>query len=446
MSQETPPPRRHWLRRLYPYAVGFLGGILVLVLIDSVRGILDHSRALEPGDLVVLSGTDTSTGAQRQHLLDRWNADHPRNQARLEELPNSADLQHSGLVSQAQRNDGRVDVYNLDVTWIPEFAAAGYIRPFGSTDTNGFLPQPLASCEFDHKLWALPFNTDAGLLYYRTDVLGKGGERIPAQLPPSPEDMRQIASQPPATGAPGIQAGYVTQLRSYEGLTVNALEAIWAAGGEVVSPDGRIVLDPDQAARALEPLAQGSTAGPGQKPGLLAESEQDDEKQTAIAFASGTVTMMRNWPVWYGNLKHRPDQASTSGFDITAHFNVKPLRHSVLGGQDLAIATGTTKPKAAKALIEFLTNPANERTLFGDGGLPATRADAYRDSGVVAKQPYAPVLLEALKDARPRPVTTHYPLFSDTFQDIINQALHNNGKLPADAARRLANALAGRIQ
>lgn len=438
--------RRHWLRRLYPYAVGFLGGILVLVLIDSVRGIVDNSRELEPGDLVVLSGADTSTGAQRQHLLDLWNADHPRNQARLEELPNSADLQHSGMVSQAQQKDGRVDVYNLDVTWIPEFAAARYILPFGATDTDGFLPKPLETCKVNGTLWALPFNTDAGLLYYRTDVLGRDGERIPAQLPPSPEDMRQITSQPASPGAPGIQAGYVTQLQRYEGLTVNALEAIWAVGGEVVSPDGRVVMDPDQVARALAPLAQGSTAGPNQQPGLLADSQQDDEKQSAIAFASGTVTMMRNWPVWYGNLKHRPDQVSSKGFTIAEHFDVKPLRHSVLGGQDLAIAAGTTKPKAAKALIEFLTNPANERTLFGDGGLPATRADAYGDSGVLSKQPYAPVLFKALKDARPRPVTTHYPLFSDTFQDVIVQALHNNGKLPADAVRRLTDALAGRIQ
>jgi multiple sugar transport system substrate-binding protein len=442
----TPPGYRHWVRRIFPYLVGFLGGVLVLVLLNSVRGIKHDVEELEPGDLVILTGADNSTGGQRAALVNRWNALHPANPVRLEELPESADLQHSGMVGRAQQKDRPIDVYNLDITWVPEFAAAGYIRPFGATDTSGFLAQPLKSGQYLNQLYALPFNTDAGLLYYRTDLFGPNGERLPADLPPSTQDMQRIAAQTRAPNVPEVQAGYVTQLQRYEGLTVNALEAIWAAGGQVVSGDGRVVMDPDQVSRALEPLAQGASAAGTAKPGLLPESQQDDEKHSTIAFANGSVALMRNWPVWYGNLKHWTDQAPAGGFDIAKNFAVKPLRHSALGGQDLAIASGTTKPKAAKALIEFLTSSASERTLFGDGGLPATRADAYHDSGVLAKQPYAPVLLDALGDARTRPLTTHYPLFSDTFQDIVNDALHNNGRLPADAVRRLTNALAGRLE
>jgi multiple sugar transport system substrate-binding protein len=78
--------------------------------------------------------------------------------------------------------------------------------------------------------------------------------------------------------------------------------------------------------------------------------------------------------------------------------------------------------------------------------MPATRVDTYTDREVLAKQPYATALREALYKAQTRPVTTHYPLFSDTFQDLVSQALRNNGKLPADAVRRLTNALAGRLE
>jgi len=430
-------PRRRW--RWITFVGGFLAGFLVLVLANSVLQIIHGAPQLEPGDLVILSGADAS-GGQRQQLLDKWNAKHPRNHARIEALADRAELQHSGMVGQAQQRDGRVDIYNLDVTWTAEFATAGYIQPFGSTNTDGFLPKVLQTCQFDNRLWALPFNTDAGLLYYRTDIFGQTGTQLQTAQPPTPQDMVEILNQRLTPGAPALKAGYVTQLKPYEGLTVNALETIEAnGGGDIVSGDGQVVMDPVKVTRALRPLAQ---AKEGQKPGLLAASFEDDEQKSAAAFASGEVAMMRNWPVWYGQLPN----LSGGGFKIADHFNVRAPASSVLGGQNLAIATDTTKPNAAKALIEFLTSPSSERTLFGDGGLPATRADTYRDPAVQAKQPYALVLLDTLGHAQPRPVTTHYPLFSQIFQELVTSALGNDGRLPDDASRRLANALAGRIQ
>lgn len=422
--------------------MGFLAGFMVLVLANSVLGIVHGTPRLEPGDLVILSGTDDS-GGQRQRLLDDWNSHHPRNHARIEALPGNADLQHSGMVGQAQQGDDRVDIYNLDVTWTAEFAAAGYIQPFGSTDTGGFLPRVLETCTFEDRLWALPFNTDAGLLFYRTDLFGQD-PKIPLDQPLMPPAMRTIVAQPRTDGAPKLAAGYVTQLKPYEGLTVNALETIWNnGGGDIVSDDGRVVMDPAKVSHALEPLAEGTKAAPNETPGLLDASHGYDEQMSATEFATGEVALMRNWPVWYGRLQHWP---SSGDFNIAKHFAVKAPPVSVLGGQNLAIATATTKPNAARALVEFLTSPASERTLFRDGGLPATREDPYHDSAVQAKQPYAAVLLTTLRNARPRPVTTHYPLFSKTFQDIITEALGNDGRISDDADRRLTNALAGRIQ
>jgi multiple sugar transport system substrate-binding protein len=426
--------------RLLPYGIGFLGGVLILLLITSMQDVLHRRPALESGDLVILSGTDRSVGQQRQALVDRWNEKHPGNRARIVALPDSADLQHSAMISQAQQQRQQVDVYNLDVTWTAEFAAAGYIRELGDTDTGGFLPGPLTTCRFDGKLWALPFNTDAGLLYYRTDIFGQDGTGVLAQRPPSSQDMVTIADAAQRAHGPALKAGYVTQLKRYEGLSVNALEAIWAVGGEVVSDDGRVVLDPDKLRQALAPLAQGMVPAGSTPPSVLPASAQTDEEGSAQAFALGQVALMRNWPVWYGRLPQL-----SNGFDISSRFAVKPISHSVLGGQNLAIAAGTTRPVAAKALVEFLTSETSERTLFGAGGLPATRADVYRYKDVTTRQPYASALLTAVEQARPRPVTTHYPLFSDTFQDLVDRALHNNGQLPADAVRRMTDALNGRL-
>ena len=420
----------------------FVVGVATALLLFSLRAIVLPEATVEPGELVVLSGADDSVGGQRQRLIDDWNHTHPDNPARLESLSSEADRQHSEMVARAQSGQSGVDVYNLDVTWIAEFAAAHFIRPLDdSTSTAGFLAKPLETCRFDGKLWALPFNTDAGLLFYRTDLISAAA--LPRQLPPSEADLRQLK-------APTVKAGYVGQLGHYEGLTVNALEAIWAAGGDVVDGD-RVVIDSPKAQAALQQLARGMVAGRDLPPAVLPDSTTFTEKSSTDAFRSGAVAYMRNWPVAYGQLKSSQDTGG--GFDIARNFAVAPLPGpSVLGGQNLALSSDTHKPRAAQALIEFLTNESSERRLFGDGGFAATREATYADESVRANRPYADTLLAAVRNARPRPLTTHYGLFTSVFQDIMSQALApgrppaEQGRLPDDAVSRLTSALNGRLR
>lgn len=93
---------------------------------------------------------------------------------RIVEVPSTATAAHSQFAANAQSGSDDVDIYNLDVTWIAEFAANGWLRPLDRTRINehAFLAKPLAAGRYDGELWALPFNTDVPLLYYRKDLLG----------------------------------------------------------------------------------------------------------------------------------------------------------------------------------------------------------------------------------------------------------------------------------
>jgi ABC-type glycerol-3-phosphate transport system substrate-binding protein len=436
----------HIFRRLLTSRlVWFMFGVAALLLLNSIR-VLAFPAPLEPGELVILSGTDDSVNGQREQLLQEWNSLHPDNRAIFKPVPGDADAQHSAMVSQAQAGDSTVDIYNLDVTWVAEFAQARYIRPLDSVKTDGFLARPLGTCTVDGTVYALPFNTDAGLLYYRTDVLASA--ELPAEMPPSADAMRGIAQKDAA-----LTAGYAMQLGDYEGLTVNALESIWAAGGDVIGSNGQVTIDSDAVRTGLQGLARALHVPAGQKPGIWPGSISGPdgrggrEKDSTNAFASGTIALMRNWPVAYGQLLHPPDRLTGPGIDVSTHFAVTSLRGpSVLGGQDLAIAGDSRKPRAAQALIEFLTSSDSEKQLFRDGALPATRIDAYSDAAVRAAQPYAPVLLATLNNAKLRPVTPHYPLFSVVFQGIVNDALSNDGVVASNATRLLTNALNGRLE
>jgi multiple sugar transport system substrate-binding protein len=418
------PSRTTWL----------LMGIPLALVVGAVAGFLVASEdrdPLPPGELVILSGRDDSTDKQRKALIDQWNELHPDNWAELVELSEIADDQHSEMVARAQSGGGGVDVYNLDVTWIAEFAEAGYIRPLDESglDTSGFLPNPLRTCRYDGKLWALPFNTDAGLLYYRTDL-------VPA--PVSWSQLQETIADTLARGAgePGI-AGYAGQLAQYEGLTVNALEAIQSVTGDSeVVEDGKVVVDLDDMQKAVNRLRPTN----GDPEFVLPQSLDFREQETTRAFRERRVVFMRNWPVAHRALAVQGGPEGTTGPPVD--FDVTTLPGpSVLGGQNLAIAKSSRNPEAAQALIEFLTDARSQQILFERGGLAATRQVVYTDARVRENYPYAKTLLRAIQRAYPRPVTPCYTKFSETFRLAVNEALRSNEPLPDDFIERLESVL-----
>ena len=285
-------------------------------------------------------------------LVDLWNAEHPRSPAKLVELNQAADAQRSQMVNDAKA-DSDTDVYLLDVPLLAEFVAPPgedpYIEPLDQSRLppgflDGFLAKPLESCRYQDpdKLWALPFNTDAGLLFYRSDLV-KQPPAVWEQVGPTAQQV-----------APGMSA-YVTQLQDYEGLAVNALEAIWAEGGELTDGD-TFIATADMMSRGIRRLIP---TGPGaMHPG----ARGFDETTSSEAFAGGEAVFMRNWPVQYSKLLSNDDVAKTKRVEFEVTALPGP---SVLGGQNLAMARDSEQPRAAQAFIQFMTQESSQLLLRG---------------------------------------------------------------------------------
>jgi len=175
---------------------------------------------------------------------------------------------------------------------------------------------------------------------------------------------------------------------------------------------------------------------------VLSDSLDYDEQRSMQAFRDGKVLFMRNWPVAYRDLT---ESIGDDGKPATSpvKFDVVPLPgKSVLGGENLAIAANSIKPKAAQALIEFLTDARSQQILFERGGFAATREIVYRDAEVREKKyKYADTLLQAIQLARPRPMTPCYRQFSEAFQTAVAQALRDAKPLPEDFADSMNAAL-----
>jgi multiple sugar transport system substrate-binding protein len=367
--------------------------LLSLLSLAACTG--DQVREEPPQDdnsrrIVVASGQDvTGKNGIRQQLIDVWNAEEGSQgfEARLVELPGSADQQRSQLLGALQSDSAQYDVVNLDVTWVPEFADAGLIRPLTDAAVKSpgdIIPSVDSTAHWKGKRYAVPFNSDAGLLYYRKDHLRRASvSRHDLSGGVTWDELRQqIDAVKGRVSSPGYE-GWTTQLAPYEGRTVNAIEAFASAvpGFRLTDGDGEYAATVDQLMAGVAELRARTTP-----PYTLDEASESREAESLSAFAEGRTTFLRHWPYVYPTLRE------TFGENLGV---TRLPGKAVLGGQNLAVTSSTSEQRAAKAaeLIAFLTDPASERCLLR-AGFAATRVSAYQEPGTAPRCRHAPAYAE----------------------------------------------------
>lgn len=383
----------------------------------------------EHGGLVVAGGTDVSAGGQRRVLIQNWHGSGGEH-ASLVEVGTSSDEQRSQLAAAEEARSCAYDVLILDAPWIAEFAHRGFlarVTPAWVADPTGIFPPVYEAGAWKGTQYAVPWNTDAGLLYVRKGT-------------PEPRDWHEL-----------LTAGYAAQLADYEGLTVNALEVLWNTEGLALT--GTVgTIDAGTAERRILPGLQQLAANKA-----AADSRADKEAESLDAFVRGGAAstpargLMRHWPYAFRTLT--ADPRVHGAFDVTT---LPGQAYSVLGGQYLAVSRFSKHPAEAGQLINSLTGVDAERRLFACGGFAATRPAAYGDLSCAgaSKDPDAPTVDElrrlaetlksALATAHPRPVTPYYEQFSETFRACAQNVLDGHAPSPATVAAALNAALTGR--
>ncbi|MFB6637617.1 ABC transporter substrate-binding protein [Streptomyces chartreusis] len=408
-------------------------GLLVLVVIltgyvaSGARA--DEGPAGGRGPMTLATAGDLT--GYLGSVLEGWNRTHPGEKVTLVELPDSADETHAQMTTDLRGGDrSRFDILNIDVSWTSEFAAHGWIRPLARDrfPLDTFLPPVVDTATYDGQLYAVPYVTNAGLLLYRKDILAKEG------LDP-PRTWAELEKQAKTVAPKYGLDGYAGQFLPYEGLTVNAAEAVYSAGGSILGDEGERVTVNSMAARdGIDFLARGVREGWIPKQALTYKEEESKQ-----AFQDGRLLFLRNWPYAYVG-------ASAAGSPVAGKIGAVPLPGpdgpgtSVLGGSNLAVSTHARHPDSAARLLAYLTSERVQRQVLTRGALPPVRADLYEDPALVREFPYLPTLRESVRTAAPRPKSPRYDQVSLVVQAIVHDAMTGR-ETPEAAVRRLAREL-----
>lgn len=360
--------------------------------------------------LTVLMEPD-GTGVWRD-LVFRFNREHPGPAVHLIEGPPATNTREDMYTTSFLSGGASYDIVYCDVIWIPKFVAAGWLLDLSDLiseqDRADYLPVELRAGSYQGRLYRMPAFTDAGVLYYRKDLV--------AHPPETFDELMQIALRLKTNDRWGL----LWQGKQYEGLITVYLEVLWGHGGEWIDDESRkVLLGSPEAIRALEFLK--ATIGTVSPPAVTTYIEED----TRSIFQNGRAVFLRNWPYVWTLIQRR-------GGPMKDQISVVPMvhapRHSsaaTLGGWGFAISKFCPNPQRAWQFVQFLTRPEQ------------LRAVQQRQGRIPSRRNLIPAeFLSILDSARMRPRIPEYAQASDILQRWLSAAL--TGQVTPEEALREA--------
>lgn len=415
----------------------WLRTLAVLPLLASTLAACGSGAGSGPPTLNWYNFPDDSGALQK--AADRCSqASHGRYRINYNKLPRAADGQRQQLVRRLAAHDNSLDILGLDVTWAAEFAEARWIREWTGAAkqraTEGTLRVPLQTSTWKNKLYAVPYNTNTQLLWYRKDL-----------VPTPPKTWAEMLGMAGNLSRQGKPHYVEIQGAQYEGLTVWFNTLINSVGGSILNPAATkpsLGAPAVRAAAIMRDLAHSVAADPS-----LSNQTEDANR---LAMESGSAAFELNYPFVYPSMKaNNPALFKSFRWAPYPRADANRPARPTIGGIDLAVSAYSRHSQLAFEAALCLRNRENQLTAALVGGLPPTLRGLYDERPFIKAYPFAKDVLASLEAASVRPLTPAYQNVSiavshtlsppsgikpessvATIRDQIDAALQSKGVIP----------------
>ena len=379
-----------------------------------------------PGN-VILAYWEGIPEETQYKLIKQFNKQNKgRFQITIREMPQDYGEYFEKLKTEFQAGGTETDVIAGDTIWTAEFAANGWIADvserFPESERSRFVDGAIRSLTYEGKVYGVPHTLDAGMLYYREDLLEKSGF---SEAPTTWEELKEMAGK--VVRDRGARYGFVFQGADYEGGVCNGLEFIWTHGGEVLDPNdaSKVIIDSPASVDAL--TAERNMVSDGVAPQSVANYTESESATTFMLH--GDAVFCRNWPSMYSlaadpESKIDPEQVGVSPLPVGGG---QRQSASCLGGDVMLINASSELKEEAWEFVKFFNSEENQKTWALEMGDLPTRTALYDNREVLKALPMITQAKEALLNVRPRPVSGHYSEMSGAmalqFNDVLRGAI-----------------------
>jgi multiple sugar transport system substrate-binding protein len=424
------------MRQDFPMS-GLTTLLLILVGILVIVGGWSAQAADQPSTPVTLRFVSWKADHPRawDEAFARFSTTHPHIAIVRELAPHSSTAYHDLLTQKLRNRDSTVDLFFMDIVWVPEFASAGWALSLGDLfppeAQTEFLPPALETGRYDGRIYGVPSRIDSGMLFYRQDLLGRYGFAPPRTWP---ELIRQaeVIVQGERASHPALR-GYSGQFKQYEGLVCSMMEFIAGSGGRLITADLQASLLSSPAALTAVEFVRTQIVGRIASRAVL----MYQEPESVVPFIQGNAVFHRNWPYTWevANDPRRSRIAGQVGVVPLPGMGGRPPAPAV-GGWLYAISPFSRHREEAWEFIRFISSEPLQRHFALAAGIAPSRAAVLQDEQVLKANPHFRAQLAMFERATARPRTPLYPAVSNILQRYFSKALaYRDVDLPAEAAK-----------
>ena len=363
-----------------------------------------------------------------------FNEAHDDIQVEFIKLSNNASEAHDQMVTQLAGGSKNLDIVNLDIVWIAEFAEAGWLLPLDDLFTeemqSEFINRQVEAMRYNDHIWAVPWLNDVHPLWYRTDLLEKYDLDVPETYEEAVEVAKMIQEEE------GIPHGFTMHWGRAEQLIVSFSEFLHANNGRFFDEEGNVTINEPEAVEALQFMVDMIYEHEVVAQSALGNSVPDDPR---IPFTEGQALFNSNWGYVYA-LNQADDSAVKDKTWLADNPKFEGGNHAnSLGGWKYGIANSSEHPKEAWEVIKWFTSYDIQKQSTLNGQI-ATRKDVLEDADVIEQYPFVEEYVKTAENAVARPIHPRYNKLSDLTQSKVHAALTKE-MTPQEALDELASEL-----
>jgi len=345
----------------------------------------------------------SSTEAYATAMAKAYNETHA-DRIVLNVIPNE---QFVAKVGTAIAGGAPPDLISIDLVYVPTFARGQQLTDLTAQAKalpfyGSLSPSHMRLSTYEDKLYAVPFSAEASFLMYNKDLFRRAG-LDPDAPPRSWAEVRAAAAKITALGD-GIY-GYYFPGNTAGNNVFTFLPLIWAAGGDILSPDGsKATLTSPAVARALDHFRQMWAAK------VVPPTARNDGAENTIATpASGKVGM------WAGGVFSITGlRRLAPNLDFGATFipgETAGQWSSFAGGDTIGIPRGSKQAKVAWDFIQWSFMPEVQIGILARNNALPVRTDLGKNE-FSEKSPLYLVATQAM-------AAGHTP-YSFVYNDLLN--------------------------
>lgn len=369
------------------------------------------------GDVVTITyarGKDVTQGTQK--LVEAFMKKHPNIKVNVKQMPADTGQNHDQLVTMLSSKSDEIDVIELDVIWPAEFSQADYLQPLDryiqkdGIPLDKYIKGGIDAGNINGVQYALPRFADAGLLFYRKDLVKK-----------APETWDELIAQAKQyKGKGGTKFGYLMQAKQYEGLVCNFIEFAGSYGGKILDEKGNVVVNSPETIKGLKKMMEIA-----QSDFVPSNISTFMENESHTSFVQGEAPFMRNWPYVYAVAQDKKQSKVVDKIDVAPLPKGDYDSAATLGGWMSGINKFSKHKKEAWEFIKFVMSLEGQKIAAQYGGSAPTYLPAYDDPDVKKASPLFANkhFVEGISKVLPRPISPIYPAMSDAMQVELSKAI-----------------------